>query len=64
MLVGAANGKGKDKGKVKGEGGSPVTKRPRVEDADGGKEAAAAAAGDGATHKVEENGNGSAAVPL
>lgn len=53
---------GDHKAKDKGEGGSPATKRPRVEggEADGSPQEKAAAA----AHKVEENGNGSAAVPL
>lgn len=55
---------GKAKEKVKGEGGSPATKKPRVEEAADGDRVAAVGDGDGAAHKVEENGNGSAAVPL
>lgn len=47
-----------------GEEGSPATKRPRVEGGEKGSGASSKVAENGAAHKVEENGNGSAAVPL
>jgi len=69
VVVGGGKDK-KDKDKDKGAGGSPATKRPRVEGGEkghaggGSGDVSPEKAGNGEAHKVEENGDGSAPVPL